>query len=113
MRVQGGERKAAPGPETLERLFSGKHGRETVRAERPRWGTAKWRGGLHDSSVGLDWRGAQGHMPHGKPGLLVLGCLLRPHRHPHLRNNHLDHTERKYYQCSLTLVKVPTESTQV
>ena len=47
------------------------------------------------------------------PDLLVLSDLPRPHRHPCLRNNYLDHTESKDSQCNLMFVKVPTESNQM
>lgn len=48
------ERESAPGPETPDRLFSGKHGREAVRAGRPQWGQTAC--------------GGAGHVPHGRPG---------------------------------------------
>lgn len=62
---RGGEgpgwKESVPGPETLDRLFLGKHGREAVRAERPRRGTTRWQAGLQAQDPG--------HMPHSRPAL--------------------------------------------
>ena len=58
------EREFAPGPETLDRLFSGKHGREAVRAGRPQWEQPD--------------NGEAEHIPHGRPGLWFWALLETP-----------------------------------
>ena len=80
-RVQGGKREFAPGPETLDRLFLGRHGREAVRAERPQRWPARWWGGFHEGS-GRPECGGRGTCPMGgQPSGSELS-LVRPRRYP-------------------------------